>query len=65
MRGMHARPEGDADVLLDRVRHLPQRGAGLHKGAPPREAVEVQAARHLRHRLHDDSTGILVHRLCS
>ena len=30
-REPHARPEGDADVLLDRVRHLPQRGAGLHK----------------------------------
>ena len=30
-RQPHARPEGDADVLLDRVRHLPQRGAGLHK----------------------------------
>ena len=62
-REPHARPEGDADVLLDRVRHLPQRGAGLHKRTPPREAIEVQAARHLRRRLDHHPACVLVHRL--
>ena len=62
-REPHARPEGDADVLLDRVRHLPQRGAGLHKRTPPREAVQVQATRHLRRRLDHHPACVLVHRL--
>ena len=43
-REPYARPEGDAVVLLGRVRRLPQTGRGLHQGTPPWEADEVQPA---------------------